>query len=120
MYYKKKPSKKPNNKQTDCKNNSSAEMIECDFMLMHLILKYGFPCPQLAYKFVKLKKNHSLHKTIMKTLAIICVLAFVYVYSEACSCVFQHPQVHFCNADFGRYTIIFFYFRVICLVANYM
>lgn len=36
----------------------------------------------------------------MKTLAIICVLAFVYVYSEACSCVFQHPQVHFCNADF--------------------
>lgn len=38
----------------------------------------------------------------MRTLVIICVvLASVYIYSEACSCLgIPHPQVQFCNADF--------------------
>nr|XP_034305589.1 metalloproteinase inhibitor 3-like [Crassostrea gigas] len=38
----------------------------------------------------------------MKKLVIICVvLASVFIYSEACSCLrIPHPQVQFCNADF--------------------
>lgn len=32
------------------------------------------------------------------------VLASVSVYTEACSCFPAHPQEHYCNSDFGKYT----------------
>lgn len=50
-------------------------------------------------------ESYFAHKTRMKTLVIFCVvLASVYIYSEACSCLrIPHPQVQFCNADFGTY-----------------
>lgn len=46
----------------------------------------------------------------MKTLVIICLLASVFTFSEACSCIGGHPQRHFCDADFGRYLIVLFLF----------
>ena len=38
-------------------------------------------------------------------LVLFVVLACVYRYTEACSCLPQHPQVQFCGSDFGRFLL---------------
>ena len=35
------------------------------------------------------------------------VLASVYTYTEACSCLRQHPQTKFCDADIGKFIFHF-------------
>lgn len=75
-------------------------------MIVAFTKLFQFPNP--VYKmYITLPvevRSYSLHKIRMKTLVIFCaVLASVYTYSEACSCFPQHPQVQFCNADFGRF-----------------
>lgn len=83
-------------------------MNEYDFKPMHLILEFGFPSQVHIHVLLK-KKPLLCTKNNMKTLLIICLLVSVFNFSEACSCAGGHPQRQFCDADFGRYLIVFWF-----------
>lgn len=80
-------------------------------MLSQCILSWNLVFPVRSIYIFCYKRNlYSVQKTNMKTLVIICLMVSVFTFSEACSCIGGHPQRQFCDADFGRYLIVFFVF----------
>lgn len=79
-------------------------------MLSQCILSWNLVFPVRSIYIFCYKRNlYSVQKTNMKTLVIICLMVSVFTFSEACSCIGGHPQRQFCDADFGRYLIVFFF-----------
>lgn len=80
-------------------------------MLSQCILSWNLVFPVRSIYIFCYKRNlYSVQKTNMKTLVIICLMVSVFTFSEACSCIGGHPQRQFCDADFGRYLIVFLCF----------
>lgn len=78
-------------------------------ILSQCILSWNLVFPVRSIYIFCYKRNlYSVQKTNMKTLLIICLLASVFTFTEACSCIGGHPQRQFCDADFGGYLIRFF------------
>lgn len=79
-------------------------------MLSQCILSWDLVFPVRSIYIFCYKRNlYSVQKTNMKTLVIIYLMVSVFTFSEACSCIGGHPQRQFCDADFGRYLIVFFF-----------